>query len=152
MFVLMKKYIFSVTFFALSAILFYACKEEEIGNQQFVQNYMVGKWPHKTTILKTIKNGTTILDSTIIYGLDTPNIVLPIDTVQFAADGKCIKNGEALNYTIDDTGDNITYSVDSLGTWKIKFLRLKSIILTQEKTEKKGSDTFIYYKEEQLIK
>lgn len=138
--------------FAFVAVLFYACKEEEIGNQQFVQNYIIGKWPRKTTILKTTKNGTIILDTTVVYGLDTPNIVLPIDTVQFAADGRCIKNGDTLNYTLDGTGDNITYSIDSLGTWNIKFLRLKSIILTQEKTEKKGSDTFIYYKEEQLIK
>lgn len=144
----MKKIILCV----FAATLLNACKEEEINNQQFVQNHFVGKWPLKKAIFKTTKNGQIILDSTATYGLDTPNIVLPIDTVQFTADGKCIKNGNTINYTIDGTGDNISYSTVPLGTWNIKFLRLKSIILTQEKTEKIGPDTFIYYKEEQLIK
>lgn len=141
-----------ILLFAFVITIFYACKEEVVGNQQFVQNYIIGKWPRKTAINITKKNGVEIKNDTIIYGLDSPNIVLLVDTVRFAANGICIKNGDSLNYAIDGTGDNITYSIDSLGKWNIKFLRLRSIILTQEKTEKKGSNTFIYYKEEQLIK
>ena len=91
-------------------------------------------------------------NDTLIYGLDSPAKVLKLDTVQFTAEGKYIKKADTIKYTLDETGDNITYNRDTLGTWKIKFLRLKSIILTQEKTEKKGSDTYIYYKEQQLIK
>jgi len=148
----MKKIFFSVILFACTAILFYACTKEEVNNQQFVKNHFVGKWPLKKAIFKTTKNGIIIVNDTLVYGLDSPSVVLPIDTVQFTIDGKCIKNGKNLNYTIDEKGDNISYSIDSIGTWHIKFLRLKSIILTQEKTEIKGSDTFIFYKEEQLIK
>lgn len=135
---------------AFVAVLFYACKEEEINSQQFVQNYIVGKWPLKVVIAKTTKNGIITKNDTVIYGLDT---LSKVDTLQYTAAGKYIKKkGDTLNYTIDNAGEHITYNRDSIGTWNIKFLRLKSIILTQEKTEKIGSDTFIYYKEQQLIK
>ncbi len=147
----MKKFSFSASLFILAAIVFYACKEEEISTQQFVKNYIIGKWPHKKTILITKENGVETKNDTIFYGIDTNS--LPIDTVQFLADGNCIKNGDSLKYTIDGEGKNITYSKNSIdSTWFIQHLRLKSIILTHEKTEKKGSTTFLYYKEEQLIK
>lgn len=142
-----------ILLFAFTAALLCACKEEEINNQQFVQNYIVGKWPLKAMIYITTKNGALIKNDTVIYGLDSPNVALKLDTVQFTAEGKYIqKKIDTLSYTLDASGDNITYSRDSIGTWNIKFLRLKSIILAQEKTEKKGNDTFIYYKEQQLIK
>ena len=144
----MNKYIF----FAVVALVFYACQKEEVNSQQFVTNHFIGKWPLKKAIFKTTKNGIVTANDTLIYGLDSPAIVRRVDTVRFTDDGKCIKRGQALSYSIDANGDNLTYSSDSIGTWNIKFLRLKSIILTQEKTEKKGSDTFIYFKEEQLIK
>jgi hypothetical protein len=151
-FALMKNLFFFIVLFALASILFYACKEEEINDQQFVQNYFVGRWPVKARIAINVKNGDTILNDTTLYApIDT--LGDKMDTVAFTSDGKYIKNGDTLsNYSIDGTGDNISYSNDLMGTWNIKFLRLKSIILTQEKTEKKGPDTFLYYKEEQLIK
>lgn len=97
------------------------------------------------------KNGVITRNDTVIFGLDSPKRV--VDTVRFTTGGKYIqKKIDTLSYTIDATGDNITYSRDSMGTWKIKFLRLKSIILSQEKTENIGSATFIYYKEQQLIR
>ena len=144
----MNKYIF----FAAVTVIFYACQKEEVNSQQFVTNHFIGKWPLKKAIFKTTKNGIVTVNDTLIYGLDSPAIFRRVDTVRFTDDGKCVKRGQALSYTIDATGDNLTYSIDSIGTWNIKFLRLKSIILTQEKTEKKGPDTFIYFKEEQLIK
>ena len=150
----MKKILLLISFFALASIIFYACKKEEVNNQQFVQNYIVGKWPLKAIIYINTKNGIVIKDDTVYYGLDSPKVVLKVDTVQFTAEGRYIQkiNTDTLNYTVDATGDNITYSRDTIGTWKIKFLRLKSIILSQDKTEKKGSDTFNYYKEQQLIR
>ena len=142
-----------ILLFALVATLFQACKEEVVSNQQFVQNFVVGKWPLKAMIYIDRKNGAIVKNDTVIYGLDSPKRVLKVDTVQFTAEGKYIqKKVDTLNYTIDAIGDNITYNRDTIGTWKINFLRLKSIILSQEKTEKKGSDTFIYYKEQQLIR
>ncbi|RZL19781.1 MAG: hypothetical protein EOO89_02300 [Pedobacter sp.] len=148
----MKKILVSIALFALASIIFHACKEEEVNTQQFVQNFVVGKWPLKAEIFRTTVNGAVTRNDTLIYGLDSPAKVLKLDTVQFTAAGKYIKKADTLNYTIDATGDNITYSRDTIGTWKIKFLRLRSIILTQEKTEKKGTDTYIYYKEQQLVR
>ena len=141
-----------VLFLVSVATIFSACKkEEQVSNQQFVQNYIVGKWPFKVLTSITTKNGLRIDSTTKIYGgLDT--LLKVVDTVQFTADGKYIKKKDIVQFTIDETGDNIIYSRDSIGTWKIKYLRLKSIILTQEKTEKKGSDNFVYYKEQQLIR
>lgn len=134
----------------LACLFFFACKEEEIGTQQFVQNHIIGAWPHKISVNIVKKNGVEIEKATIRYGIDAPYLV--VDTVKFLADGYCIKNGDTVKYTVDGEGKNISYTKDSLGTWFINYLRLKSISLTQEKTEKKGSDTFVYYKEEQLIR
>ncbi len=149
----MKKILALISFFALASIVFYACKEEDVvTNQQFVQNYIVGKWPFKAMISINKKNGVIIKNDTLIYGLDSATRV--VDTVRFTAEGKYIQKNktDTLGYTIDATGDNIIYSRDSIGKWKINFLRIKSIILSQEKSEKQGSDTFIYYKEQQLIR
>ncbi len=146
----MKKISFSVSLFIFAAIIFYACKEEEISTQQFVQNHLIGRWPHKRTVNITKENGVEIKNDTILYGVGSNS--LPIDTVQFLADGSCIKNGDTIKYTIDGEGKNIIYSKDEIGTWFIQYLRLTSVLLTQEKTEKKGASTFIYYKEELLIK
>lgn len=134
----------------LVSLFFFACKEEEIGTQQFVQNHIIGAWPHKVSVNIVKKNGVETLNDTIFHGIDSTSLI--VDTVKFAINGQCIKLGDTMKYTIDEEGKNISYAKDSLGTWLIKYLRLKSIILTQEKTEKKGSDTFIYYKEERLIK
>lgn len=148
----MKKISLLIALFALTSIIIHACKKEEVSNQQFVQNYIVGKWPLKKAVNITIKNGDTTVNDTINYGIGTPTTALPIDTMLFTADGKYTKKGQTVTYTIDETGDNISYKTTPAETWHIKYLRLKSIILMQEKTEKIGSDSFIYYKEQQLIK
>ena len=135
-----------IILFVFVSIILYACKEEEVSTQQFVQNFIVGKWPHKATVLITRKNGAITKNDTLVYGLDSPAIERPLDTVQFTALGKYVKNRDSINYTIDSEGKNITFARDTIGTWNIKFLRLRSIILVQEKTEKVGSDTFIYLK------
>ena len=84
----MKKISFSVIFFVAAVCLFFACKKEEVNDQQFVQNHFIGRWPLKVAIFKTTKNGTLILDSTVNYGVDTPVIAFPIDTILFTNDGK----------------------------------------------------------------
>lgn len=148
----MRKYIFPIILSVFIATNFLACKEEEVSDQQFVKNHFIGRWPLKLTINITSKNGDTTINDTIFYGLDKPNIVLPVDTLMYTPENKYIRKGKAVEYAIDETGDYISYTTTPAETWKIKYLRLKSIILTQEKTEKKGSDTFIYYTEEQLIR
>ena len=148
----MKKIIFSITSLL---IILSACKKEVINDQEFVKNHFIGKWPLKVSIKITVKNGDTIVNDKIIYGLDTPVVTVPtppIDTLLFTADGKYTKKGMTVNYEIDATGDNISYSTTPPSTWKIEYLRNTSIILTQRRTEKVGADTFNYYVEEQLIK
>jgi hypothetical protein len=148
----MKNFPFSLIFISLIGLFFFACKEEEISDQSFVKNHFIGKWPLKVAVDITTKNGTITKNDTIFYGIDTPVTAFPLDTLEFTSDDKYLRKDESFTYTIDETGDNITYTTSPAETWKIKYLRLKSIILTQEKTEKIGNDTFIYYKEEQLIK
>jgi hypothetical protein len=148
----MKKFAFSVIFISLLSLFFSACKEEEISDQTFVKNHFIGKWPLKLTINITTKNGAITKNDTTFHGVGTPPEEFPVDTLQFTNDDKYIRDDKSFTYTIDETGDNIRYSTTPPETWKIKYLRLKSIILSQEKTEKIGNDTFIYYKEEQLIK
>jgi hypothetical protein len=151
----MKKIVFSITLITSLFIILSACKKEVINDQEFVKNHFIGKWPLKVSIKITTKNGDTTVNEKIIYGLDTPVVTVPtprIDTVSFTADGKYTKKGDTVNYSIDATGDNISYSTTPPSTWKIEFLRNRSIILTQRRTEKIGADNFNYYIEEQLIK
>ncbi|MCY1514762.1 hypothetical protein D9M68_493140 [compost metagenome] len=128
-----------------------ACKKEEVSNQQLVKNHFLGKWPHKKTIRITLKNNDTLSNDTLYYGLDSPAVVLPVDTVIFGADS-CIKNKQKMAFTVDATGDHITYGLPTLGTWKIAFIQPRRIILSRQKTETEGSDMLLYYEEEQLIR
>lgn len=121
-------------------------------NQQFVENAVRGKWLHKKSISITFKNGVEMANDTIYYGLDSPAVVLPVDTIQFLADGTCIKQGQKLSYSIDKAGDYLQYESSPPDTWKIEYLRFRSIILNQETTETKGTDTYRYYKEDQLTR
>ncbi len=148
----MRKYILPIILSVFIATTFFACKEEEVSDQQFVKNHFIGKWPLKLTVNLTVKNGDTTINDTTFYGLDTPNIVLPVDTFLYTPENKFIRKAKTVEYTIDEKGDYISYKTTPSETWKIKYLRLKSIILTQEKSEKKGADNFIYYTEEQLIR
>lgn len=148
-----KKYRFFLLVGALLAAGFHACKKEDIDIQHFVENHIKGKWPHKLSIAITLKNGVEISNDTTYYGIDRLGIVIPVDTVEYLSAIKCVKNNDTIPYSIDKTGDYIQYGSDAdPDTWKILYLRTKSIILTQEKTEKQGADTYLYYKEERLIK
>lgn len=133
------------------SLLFSSCKKEEVSNRQLVQHHFLGKWPHKKTINITLKNNDTLNNDTLYYGLDSPAVVLPVDTVVFGVDS-CIKNKQKMAFTIDATGDHIIYGLPTLGTWKIAFIQPRRIILTWQKIETKGGDTLLSYKEEQLIR
>lgn len=134
--------------------MFYACKKEPVDSQEFVKNHFLGGWPLKKEISITRENGIIIKNDTLEFGLDSPNVVLPLDTVQFTAEGLSIRNKgkDTVSYTIDATGDNITYSLASMGTWNIKTFQWRNIVLTQEKREVSGSNVIIYYKEEQFVR
>lgn len=136
---------------ALFALVIVACKKEDIKSQEVVQKHLIGKWPLKYRVEITYKNNKEISNDTISYlpPSGTPQIV---DTLVFTADGKFTKDNETVDFKVDETGENITFLSTPPSEWFIKYLRLKSIALSQEKTEKIGNDTFRYYVEEQLIK
>jgi hypothetical protein len=140
----MKKIKTIIILFVCLTLFIYACKKEEINNQEFVQEHFIGKWPLKSHVEITLKNGDTLKKDTILFS--------PIDTLLFTAEGKYTKRNVSANYAIDADGENLNISTAPPINWKIKFLRNTSIILTQTRTEKIGSDTFTYYVEEQLIK
>lgn len=147
----MRKFIIFIILTTLTLSIFYACKKEVIDTQEFVKNHVIGKWPLKKHIEITFKNGDTILNDTTYYS-KTDTLLLPIDTVIFTADGKYTQKDTTYNYSIYANGDSLSITTSPPTKWNIKFLRLYSIILAQEKTKKIGSDTFIYYTETQLTK
>ena len=140
----MKKLKFTTLILACIALTFYACKEEEVNSQEFVQKHFIGKWPLKAHIEITVKNKDSIKKDTTLFS--------PIDTVLFTSDGRYSIGNIAANYSIDIAGENLSITTTPPTNWKIKFLRNTSIILSRERTEKVGNDTFTYYTEEQLIK
>ncbi|RZK42793.1 MAG: hypothetical protein EOO90_05570 [Pedobacter sp.] len=150
----MRKHPFSFLCLLAVVAMFYACKKEPVDSQEFVKNHFLGGWPLKKEISITRENGIIIKNDTLEFGLDSPNVVLPLDTVQFTAEGLSIRNKgkDTVSYTIDATGDNITYSLASMGTWNIKTFQWRNIVLTQEKREVSGSNVIIYYKEEQFVR
>lgn len=138
----MKK--FGVALFILTLILFYACKKDEVNSKDITKNKFIGKWPLKVRITINTKNNDTIVNDTLT--------LTPVDTLVFTPEGKYTRRNTTVDYTIDELGENITYTTTPPTTWNIKFLRIKSIILTQTKTETIGADSYTYYTEEQLIK
>jgi hypothetical protein len=130
--------------FILTLVLIYACKKEVVNSQDITKNKFIGKWPLKMRVSITIKNNDTIDNDTLI--------VTPVDTLTFTPEGKYTRGNTTVDYTIDEQGENITYGTTPPTTWNIKFLRIKSIILSQTKTETTGPDRYVYYTEEQLVK
>ncbi|MES2416944.1 MAG: hypothetical protein V4541_02090 [Bacteroidota bacterium] len=147
----MRKYFFILTLIVFTLTTFQACKKEEVNTQEFVKNHIIGKWPLKARTETTYKDDIIISDTTFKYP-PTDTSTAPVDTLLFTADGKYTKKGVTVNYTIDASGEQINYDTSPPSSWKIKYLRNTSIILTQERTEKIGTANFRYYIEEQLIK
>lgn len=143
----MKSLQIYLLFVALAILCVYSCKKDEpIGDQQFVENFLVGKWPFKAAVSQEYKNGVLLKNDTILYGIDTLTIV---DTVIFTKDQYLIRaNKDSVKFSIDSRGDSIRFSKNTMGKWLIRTLTPQSIELVQDKTEKNGNDTYRYYKEE----
>jgi hypothetical protein len=115
---------------SLIAILaIYGCKKEEVNNQQFVQGFIIGKWPLKYNI-RTISNANfgDRNDTLITYN--------PIDTLVFTADGKVSRRNKTvistMSYSIDETGENITFTGTTATTLKLIYVRSTSLIIGKE--------------------
>ncbi|TKB97498.1 hypothetical protein [Pedobacter cryotolerans] len=142
----MRNFKITIILLSIFAVAIYGCKkEEEIAGSEFAKERFIGKWPLKNQVIIEIENfRDTNRNDTIPY--------LPVDTLVYTADGKYTRRGITVDYTIDAAGENITYNTTPATTWRIKFMRNTSIILTQERTEQVGTNTITTYTEDQLDK
>ena len=140
----MKNFKFAFVIFPCLMLSIYACKKEVVGDQEFVQNHFVGKWPLKSLVEIKVENGDTTINDTTLYS--------PIDTLYFTADGNYTKGNDNAKYSIDATGENLTIATTPAVNWFIKHLRQNSIVLSQETTQTVGTDKIIHYTEQNLVK
>ncbi|MFA6276412.1 MAG: hypothetical protein WC622_06665 [Pedobacter sp.] len=126
----------------------YACKKEDVDAKELVQQQLIGKWPLKYTIKTIYTNNVAGNPDTVKYN--------PIDTLVFSADGKVVKQNKTAistrTYSIDATGDNITFSGTPAYTQKLSFVRNTSIGLATETTVTVGTTVTKTVIEDQLIK
>jgi hypothetical protein len=112
---------------------FYSCKKEEVNNQEYVQKFIIGKWPLKYNI-RTISNPNfgDKSDTLIRYN--------PIDTLVFTEDGTVKRVNKTLissmSYSIDEAGENITFKGTTTNTLKLVFVRNTSLIIGTETISK----------------
>jgi len=130
----MKKLKIVIILLAGLATTFYACKKEEVTDQQSAQAKLVGRWPLKYRI-RTVTNGFTIKMDSTLYS--------PVDTLVFTADGKFVKQNKTIiasgTYTIDEAGENITFSGSPALTQKLNYVRVNTIgLLVSEATTTQG--------------
>ena len=141
----MKKLQFGYLLLACLTLAMYACEKEVISTEEVTAAHFVGRWPLKLHIEIVKKNNVISKNDTVRFS--------PIDTLTYTNDGKFIRKNDTVAYSLNAVSETISYATKPTTTvWKIKWLRLKSIILTQERTETVSGDTFVYYTEEQLIK
>lgn len=100
------------------------CEKEVIDSQNFVQQKILGSWPLKYQV-RTVYTGDM---------MGTPDTLArynPIDTLVFTADGMATKRNKtvisSVPYSIDATGQNITFSSTPAVTLQITFIRNSSI-------------------------
>lgn len=122
-------------------ILLHGCKKEEVNPQTFVQQHLVGKWPLKFKISTTYTNN-------IAGNPDTLKKYDPIDTLVFTADGKYQKRNKTVitsgSFSIDEKGENITFSGNPAVTQKFSYVRNTSIgLIVSETTTATGKTVII---------
>ncbi len=130
----MKKLKVAIILFACLTTTFYACKKEELTDQQAAQQKILGRWPLKYRI-RTIQNGFTIKVDSTLYS--------PVDTLIFTDDGKYKKMNKTVissgNYSIDEKGENITFSGTPALTQKLSYIRVTTIgLLVSEVSTTQG--------------
>ena len=123
-----------------------ACKKEPVDSKLFVENYLMGKWPLRAQIETIIKNSNDTIspsDSTIF---------VPIDTTEFTEDFKFIRGVNMVDFTVDATGENITFSTAPDSTWNIGYLRNTGFKLVYIRKETIGADVISYITERDFSK
>ena len=97
-------------------------KKDVVTDKEAALRQILGRWPLKYRI-RTINNGfTNRLDSTIYN---------PVDTLIFTDDGKFVKRNKTVisagNYSVDEGGQNITFSGTPILTQKLSYIRVTTI-------------------------
>ena len=112
----------------------YACKKEPVDPKLFVENYLIGKWPLKlqvATVIRNVADTITPSDSTVFV---TPNETGFTEKQQF------VRGTSVVNFNIDATGENITFSGSPDSTWHIEYARKSSFKIIYTRKEPAGTD------------
>ncbi|RZK33548.1 MAG: hypothetical protein EOO90_32125, partial [Pedobacter sp.] len=107
---------------AFITLAFYACKKEVLTDKQASLQQLVGRWPLKYKI-RTREDGFAIRKDTTAYN--------PVDTLVFSADGTYFQTNKTViksgTFTIDEAGENITFSGTPSVTQKFNYIRTTTI-------------------------
>lgn len=122
----------------------YSCKKEPVDSKLFVERYLVGKWPLRLEIKRTVTNSTASLPDTTTF--------TPADTTTFTSDLKFIRRATTIDFTVDATGENIKFSSTPDSTWHIEYLRKDYFKLVYTRKETVGSAVTTYITERDFRK
>lgn len=129
----------------LSLLATFGCKSTPVDEVLLTKSKFLGQWRLTTRITDTLVNGKS---------KNKPDTIkfTAIDTLQFLPNDTLIIGNTKTLYSFDEKAENVTYQTTPPATWHIEYLRIKSIILTNRRTENIGNDAYTYYTEEQLEK
>jgi len=130
----MSKSKIALILLAFITLAFYACKKEPLTDKQAALQQLVGRWPLKYRI-RTVEDGFAIRKDTTVYN--------PVDTLVFNADGTYIQTNVTITqsgtFTIDDIGENITFSGTPALTQKFGYIRTSTIgLVVSDQTDATG--------------
>jgi len=144
----MKKLKTVMIFFCLMALSFNSCKKEVLSDKDTVQQHFLGRWPAKYRIRTVTDSFTTRIDTVFNN---------PVDTLIFETNGSYTRRNNAIlvtgTYTIDEAGENITFSDTTSRTQKINYARNITIgLLVSDVTTGSGITKVRTVIEDQLAK
>ena len=120
---------------AFTTLAFYACKKEVQTDKQAALQQLVGRWPLKHRI-RAVETGNVTKKDTTSYN--------PIDTLVFSADGVYFQTNKTIiksgTFTIDEAGENITFSGTPALTQKFSYIRSSTIgLIVSDETVTTGT-------------
>ncbi len=142
-FTAMGNKLFSSLLLLLLFSILSACKKGAVGGE-FVSNYLVGKWGSKSLIEIHIKNGDTVVNDTTSY--------TEIDSLVFLSDHRFSFLEQTGTYEVDASGENLKLISTPSQEWHIKYLRVSSMLLIQQRERTEGIDRYRDYLEWHLSK
>ena len=137
-----------ILLFSLIVLSFNSCKKEVLSDKDTVQQHFLGRWPAKYRI-RTVTDSFTTRSDTVFNN--------PVDTLIFETNGSFTRRNNAIlatgTYTIDEAGENITFSGTPPLTQKINYARNTTIgLLVSDVTTGTGINKVRILVEDQLAK